>query len=218
MYTFARIALLALAAAAPAGCTSTGIAIREGVFGQAKREQLVDRVEDVRDEQAEAKEQFATTLEEFQALTSFDGGNLESLYKKLDGELKRAKAEADDVRNKIESVESVAGKLFDEWERELDQYTDASLRSASADQLRQTQTRYGELVGAMRRAEATMDPVLAAFNNQVLFLKHNLNAQAIASLGNTVGELESQIARLIADMNASIAEADAFIAEMGLRS
>ncbi len=196
-------------------CTSTGIAIRE-TFGIEKREQLVDRVEDARDQQEDAKEQFATTLEEFQALTDYDGGNLESLYKKLDRELKRSKSEAEGVSDKIDSVEAVAKKMFKEWENELDEYTDSSLRASSAETLRQTQDRYGELISKMRRAESKMDPVLAAFSDQVLFLKHNLNAQAIASLEGTVGQLEGQINQLIADMNASIAEADSFISDMGL--
>ena len=56
--------------------------------------------------------------------------------------------------------------------------------------------------------------LLAAFNDQVLFLKHNLNARAIASLDSTVLELEGEVTRLIEEMNASIAEANAFIESM----
>ena len=62
---------------------------------------------------------------------------------------------------------------------------------------------------------AQVSAVLAAFGDQVLFLKHNLNARAIASLDSTLGELEDEIAVLIGDMEASIAEANAFIDEMG---
>jgi hypothetical protein len=61
-----------------------------------------------------------------------------------------------------------------------------------------------------------MNPVLAAFKDQVLFLKHNLNAQAIASLGSTATQIEGDVARLIKEMEASIGEADDFIKQMGL--
>ncbi len=196
-----------------AGCSSTGIAVRE-MFGQAKREQLVDRVQDARDDQEAAKDQFATTLEEFKSLTGYDGGELEQVYDRLRGQLSRSESRAETVRQRILSVERVANALFGEWEDELEQYESASLRRSSEAQLDETRRRYSAMLDAMQRAEATMEPVLAKFRDQVLFLKHNLNARAIASLETSVGELEGEIGALIAEMEASIAEADTFIASM----
>jgi hypothetical protein len=196
------------------GCSSTAIAVKESL-GYAKREQLVDQVQEARDEQEEAKEQFATTLKEFKALTGFDGGDLEKTYDKLKREYDRSEKAAGDVRGRIAGIERVANALFREWEAELGQYSSESLRSASEAQLRDTRARYGDLISAMKNAEKRMDPVLAAFKDQVLFLKHNLNARAIASLDRTVLELEGEVDRLIAEMNASIAEANAFIEAMG---
>ena len=57
-------------------------------------------------------------------------------------------------------------------------------------------------------------PVLAVFHDRVLFLKHNLNARAIASLGGETDDIEADVSDLIAEMERSIAEADAFIKEM----
>jgi len=208
------VCLMVLVPLGGVGCASTGIAIREKL-GTPKREQLVDRVEETREAQEEAKTQFASTLEELQSLTNFDGGELEAAYKRLDSQLGRAKDRAERVRGKITSVDRVASALFKEWEAELDQYATESLRNASARQLDETKQKFGDLLYAMRKAESKMDPVLAAFGDQVLFLKHNLNARAIASLDSTLGELEGEIAVLISDMEASIAEANAFIDEMG---
>lgn len=196
------------------GCSSTGIALRE-TLGTPKREQLVDRVEETREAQEEAKTQFASTLDELKSLSGFDGGELEAAYKRLDSQLDRARDRAERVRDKIRSVDRVATALFNEWEDELDEYATESLRNASARQLDETKQRFGDLLFAMRKAESKMGPVLAAFGDQVLFLKHNLNARAIASLDSTLGELEDEIAVLIGDMEASIAEANAFIDEMG---
>lgn len=195
------------------GCAGTTIAVKERL-GYAKREQLVDQVQDARDEQEEAREQFATTLDEFKALTGYEGGDLEKVYSRLKKELGRSEDAAGDVRGRIRGIERVAGALFGEWENELDQYESASLRRASEDQLDDTRDRYGQLIGAMKDAESRMGPVLSAFNDQVLFLKHNLNARAIASLDRTVLELEGEVDRLIEEMNASIAEANAFIESM----
>lgn len=207
------LCVLGFAWATP-GCASSTIAMKERL-GYAKREQLVDQVQGARDEQEKAKEQFATTLDELKALSGFDGGDLERTYSRLNRELGRSERAADSVRGRIRNIERVASALFSEWEDELDEYSSESLRAASEAQLRETEERYGGLIGAMKSAESRMEPVLVAFRDQVLFLKHNLNARAIASLDQTVLELEGEVDRLIAEMNASIAEANAFIESMG---
>jgi hypothetical protein len=56
--------------------------------------------------------------------------------------------------------------------------------------------------------------VLQKFKEQVLFLKHNLNAQAISSLQTQVSGIQGDVDKLIRDMDASIQEANAFIAQM----
>jgi hypothetical protein len=60
-----------------------------------------------------------------------------------------------------------------------------------------------------------MPPVLSAMKDQVLFLKHNLNAQAVASIQGTAEGIRRDIESLIKEMQASIDEANAFIDEMG---
>ena len=67
---------------------------------------------------------------------------------------------------------------------------------------------------AMRRAERAMSPVLSAFQDQVLVLKHNLNARAIGSLRNELGNIERDTASLIAEMQKAIDEANSFISSM----
>jgi hypothetical protein len=195
------------------GCQKASIAMWEKL-GYAKRDQLVEKVKEARDSQEAAKAQFQTALEQFQALTGFQGGELESKYKKLQREYDRCKAAAETVGTRISKTQGVAGALFGEWERELGQYQDASLRASSQRQLDETRGSYDRLISAMRTAESKMDPVLRALNDRVLFLKHNLNAQAIASLSGDVRMIEGDVARLISEMNAAISEADAFIGKM----
>jgi DUF2959 family protein len=184
-------------------------------LGVPKRDIMVDRVQDARDDQEQAKEQFASALEQFSALFDFDGGELEAKYKALKSELDDSEAQASRVSSRIDSVQSVSEALFGEWETELEQYSNAELRAASEKQMKQTRKKYDQMIAAMRRAEGKMQPVLSAFRDQVLFLKHNLNARAIASIQGTAGELETDVAQLIAEMQASIDEADAFIEQMG---
>jgi len=195
------------------GCQSTYYKTMEK-FGYHKRDILVNRVEDARDAQQEAKDQFKSALEKFSAVMDFSGGQLEEKYKNLNAELENSESKAKDVRKGIETTEDVAEALFKEWESELSQYTNDNLRRVSEQKLGETRKRYSRLIKAMKRAEAKIQPVLSAFRDQVLFLKHNLNAQAIASLHNELASVEADITSLIKEMEASIAEADAFIQAM----
>ena len=202
-----------LGAALLAGCQSAYYGAMEK-FGYEKRDILVDRVGDAREAQQEAKKQFESALAQFIAVTDFSGGELEQQYNKLKSEYDDCESRADTVRKRITDVERVAQDLFREWEKELTQYTSPELRRSSQTQLDTTRARYRELIGAMKRAEKKLDQVLAAFRDRVLFLKHNLNARAIASLKTERAKIQADIATLVADMNRSIAEADRFIKDM----
>lgn len=196
-----------------AGCSSTYYNTMEK-FGYAKRDILVDRVEKAQDAQTKAKEQFASALDHFLAVTKADGGDLQRKYEAMNAEFSRSEARAKDVRDRIGAVEDVAEALFREWKQELKQYSSASLRNESQRQLDSTRRNYDSVIRLMNRAADRMDPVLATFRDQVLFLKHNLNARALASLDSTHRELEADISRLIADMEASIKEAETFIKDL----
>jgi hypothetical protein len=180
-------------------------------MGYAKRERLVDNVKAAKDEQVQAKQQFATALDEFKSVVNFQGGDLEALYNKLDKELKRCKSQAAAVNSKIDSVKHVGTSLFDEWTGEIGQMKDQSLKGKSQQLYDQTHASYDEMLKRMDTAAVSMNPVLEKFNDRVLFIKANLNAQAIASLKGTEIELGGDIDKLVKDMNASIAEADKFI-------
>ena len=213
-YSTPIVLSLAVAAACllPA-CGKAYMAAAEA-FGYEKREMLTDRVEAARDQQMEAREQFESALDEFRALTGPIDEDLEELYDRLDKQLDRSRSKASGVRSRIAKVEEVADALFKEWREELDDYHTESLRASSEEQLEQTEQRYQQLIDAMKRAESRMQPVLDAFSDQVLFLKHNLNARAVAALKSEVGNIGGKVDRLIEDMNKAIAEADSFIQTM----
>lgn len=195
------------------GCQSVYYDTMEKM-GYHKRDLMVSNVEKARDAQQEAKEQFKSALERFTKTLNIKGGELQEKYDILNTEYEQSEAKAQAVRDRIASVEDVSEALFEEWEAELKEYSSAALRRSSQKQLTQTRTQYAQLIKAMKRAETKMDPVLAKFKDQVLFLKHNLNAQTIASLKSELVSVEGNIASLIKELNASIQEADSFIASM----
>lgn len=208
---FALAALLVAMLAA--GCQKTYYSTMEA-FGKHKRDILVDRVADARDAQNEAKEQFASALEEFSAVLNLPDSDLKKQYNSLKNAYDASHGKAKAVSSRIEDVKKVADALFKEWETELDQYSSKTLRQSSEQKLRQTRGQYDKLIAAMERAESKISPVLTALNDQVLYLKHNLNAQAIASLQNELITVETDVAALIREMEKSIAEANSFINAM----
>ena len=127
------------------GCKATYYATWEKL-GWAKRDILVDRVKDTRDDQEAAKKQFQTTLQRFQEVTHFAGGELEAKYNKLKSEYDSCESRAQKVSKDIRSVESVSHDMFAEWEEELKQYSSDELRRSSEQKLRDTRVRYDQLI------------------------------------------------------------------------
>lgn len=196
-----------------AGCSSAYYGAMEQV-GIHKRDILVDRIESAQSAQQEGQEQFRDALEQFRSVVNFDGGELQQIYDRLNREFEDSETAAETIRSRIRAVETVAEDLFDEWEDELALYSNQSLRRDSEQQLGATRQRYSRLIQAMHRAENTLDPVLDNLRDNVLYLKHNLNARAIASLRGELDTINTDVDRLIQAMEAAIAESDRFIAEM----
>lgn len=195
------------------GCESTYYAAMEEI-GIPKRNILIDRIEETQEAQKDGQEQFKSALEQFKSVVNFDGGDLEDLYNNLNKEYENSVDAADDIRNRIDKVDSVATALFEEWEEELTQYTNASFRRESQRQLSNTQSRYKRLLTAMRKAEKSIDPVLNTLRDNTLFLKHNLNARAISSLKGELSTVNSNVSSLIDAMEKAIQESDSFIKQL----
>jgi DNA repair exonuclease SbcCD ATPase subunit len=195
------------------GCSKTYYNAMEKV-GIHKRDIMVDRVEDARDSQAEAQEQFKSALEQFDSVVKLKETNLKKAYDRLNSEYEKSEQAAKEVSSRIEKVESVAEDLFDEWEQELTEYQNKEFRRSSQEKLTTTRKRYKEMLTSMHRAEASMEPVLKIFRDNVLFLKHNLNAQAIGSLQSEFVNLKGEIDVLIREMNAAIKSSNSFIADI----
>lgn len=193
-----------------AGCESAYYGVQEKL-GNLKNDILVDRVEDAMDAQEEAKEEFKDALEQFESVVSVPESELKSVYNRLNDAFVDAQDKAQEVSGRIEKVEDVAEDLFDEWQAELEMITSVSLRTKSASALRASRRDFAALIKAMKRAESRMEPVLTSFRDHVLFLKHNLNAQAISSLRGELVGIESDVGRLIQEMERSIAEARSFL-------
>lgn len=209
----AGLALVALGLAL-AGCQTVYNTTLEKVFGYEKRELLKGAVTSLQKDQKQAQEEFKDAMTRLKELYAFQGGSLESIYSKVKGSYDDCNAQAETVRKRIANMEDIAKSMFAEWEKEIAQYSNPTLAENSRQQLRETRDRYTQLSRSVHTSEESMKPVLGQLKDHVLFLKHNLNAAAIGSLKGEAASIQGQIEQLITRMNASIAEADAFIQAM----
>ena len=195
------------------GCQSAYYSAMEKV-GVHKRDILIDRVEETKDSQEESQEEFQSALERLTTLINFDGGELQDAYNQLNDDYESSLAAANEVSSNINKVEDVAEALFDEWSDELEQYKSASLKRESSKKLAATQRQFSQLLRSKRSAESKMEPVLSSLQDNVLYLKHNLNAQAVAAIKGEFTNLKRDIQVLMNDMNKSIADSNKFIEQM----
>jgi predicted nucleic acid-binding Zn-ribbon protein len=203
-FLFAGLLLIAY------GCQTTYYKAWEAM-GKEKRHLLQDNVEKARDEQEKASEQFKDALTRIKEIYGFEGGDLEAFYTKLREDYEACERRAGAVEKRIDTVEEIAADLFMEWENEIDDITNQKLKAKSRKSLDETKVRYARLSDAMVQARGRMEPALEHLQDYVLYLKHNLNAQAIGALRQEVGDIEIEVEALIQDMAKSIQEADDFL-------
>lgn len=195
------------------GCQSAYYSAMEKV-GVHKRDILIDRVEETKDSQQESQEEFKSALERLTTLIDFNGGELQDTYNQLNDDYESSLNAANEVSTNINKVEDVAEALFDEWGDELEQYKSASLKRESSKKLAATKRQFDQLLRSMRSAESKMEPVLTSLHDNVLYLKHNLNAQAVSAIKGEFTNLKRDIQLLMNDMNKSIADSNKFIEQM----
>jgi chromosome segregation ATPase len=179
--------------------------------GLEKRDLFKREVSNVKEDQEDTGEAFKDALTRLKEIYNVDGGDLEKQYSKLKDSLDDAKAESTDLSARIRKVDEVANDLFVEWKEEINEIKTSDLRSKSSKKLSETKNRYHKLEQQLNRSEKKIGPVLAKLNDQVLYLKHNLNAKAIGGLKEEQGKIQADIKSLIKEVDESTRQADVFI-------
>lgn len=196
-----------------AGCQSAYYGAMEEL-GYAKRDILIDRVEDAAVTQDEIKTEFNSAYQAFNQLLNLTSTPLEARYETLNDAYEDSLSKAEELYDRVDAVESVADALFNEWQDELSEYSDAKLRASSARQLQLAKSRYQTYLRSLHQSRDKVEPVLAVFKDQVLFLKHNLNAEKISALKGEVQRFDSDVQGLVQAMDQSIAQAKTFVKDL----
>lgn len=184
---------------------------RESLLGHHKRDIVVVQVDQACQSLRESRDQFVDALDRFKSIVRQEDSSLEQRYQHLKKRYDLCRGKAEQFSQRIQAIEDVSEALFAEWENELELYSNRALRARSQQQLKKSRQQYARLLKALQMAESRMHPVLAAFQDQVLFLKHNLNAHAIAALRHEFVEIGVDISKLIEVMEKTIGEASQFV-------
>ena len=184
------------------------------LVGIEKRDLFKREINNVKDEQEDSKEAFSDALEKLQHFYSFDGGKIEKEYKKLKSSYENSQSEAKDLSESITKLDTVAQDLFKEWKNEIGTMENANLKKDSSKKLKETQDKYASLHKKLKNSEKKMSPILSKLKDQVTYLKHNLNASAIAGLKSEGDRIEADMGKLIQEMKEASREADDFISTL----
>jgi Protein of unknown function (DUF2959) len=180
-------------------------------IGEHKRDIVVYQVGQACNSLQETRNEFEDALGKFKSLVNLNESSLEQKYNLLNRQYQFCRSKSDSVSDRIRAIEEVSHALFAEWESELNEYSDRNLRNNSKQQLKAAKQNYVRLIKTMRLAETRIQPVLSSFKDQVLYLKHNLNARAISALQHEFIEIGIDISQLIHAMELTILEASQFV-------
>lgn len=216
-----KLAISICTAAALMGCMSKIKEVaREAKYsafeavGYEKRDIFKRQVATVKEEQQVSQEEFSDALTQLKNVYKVDGGKLEGAYSKLKDSYDSAEKSSKEVTESIVKLNTIAGDLFKEWEKEISEMSTADLKQKSRNQLQLTQKKFNDYSSHLARSEQKMHPVLRKFKDQVVYLKHNLNASALTGLKAEANRIEGDITKLLSEMSSSMKQADELISTL----
>lgn len=180
-------------------------------FGKQKRDLLRDNIEDAREDQKDVREGLKDALTHIRELYGLDGGKLEKAYDRAKDDYESSRERSEKLSERIQKVEKIGNDLFDEWEDEAKSISSEAMRKDSLAKLAASQAKFKPMVASMKATENSIAPIMTKLRDQMLYLKHNLNAQALGSLKKEMGGIERDVAKLLRDMEKSIAQSESFI-------
>ena len=181
--------------------------------GHRQTDRLISRADRALRSIGEAKEQLQTTLEIYNSIFE-GGGDTRRIHRDLTRAIDRSEDRREDVRRRVADMESEAHTFFAQWMKSLDEISSESLRQRSQARLNEARVRYGEILTEGRTASAMFEPLMGALRDQVVFLGHDLNPSAIASLKPDAEKLNAQAESLLSGIERTQRKISGYIASL----
>lgn len=195
-------ALLIPLLVALSGCQSVRSAAER--FGVDRRDALVESLDKTDQGLLEVHQSFSnakTELDEFAGQYEIP---LRERHERLSEQYVSCEEALDDARVEIRDLEDAARQFFLDWETELFEYSNPTVRNASRLQLNETREKYETVAVRLKKAEEVALATLDEFRDYLSFMRHNLNDEAFAALREPGVDLSSRMADLLTELAAAV--------------
>jgi hypothetical protein len=176
---------LAIVAATTVGITAQdeGVKLIQELIKTAKAEvQSIDS----------AKLQLQKTMDAYNAVMAPEVKDRREAYKQLQKEMANTEKRRADVSTRSTKMNAEADKLFKSWQESTASIQSPDLRKRSEDRLKKTQDRFAELRQTGQNASSLYESFMKTMQDQVVYLGHDLNPGAVASLKPDADKLNAQ--------------------------
>ncbi len=206
-----RAIAAALVLASVPACSFVNNMIK-GKTGPADVDDLVAAVENVQKELDVSKGTMLAAVQGLQAITAPDfQGDAVKAYEQLVDVVENSEDQAEDLRKSIEKMQAEAVPVFDQWTKDLEAYSNPEMRQRSQARLSAARERYDAVVAAVEPVLVEYEAINQSFRDHVLFLKHDMNPAALATIQDDVRRIAKDATSLDSRFNGGRAAATAYI-------
>jgi phosphoenolpyruvate-protein kinase (PTS system EI component) len=210
-YSHVRAVAAALVLASLPACSFVNNMIR-GKTGPADVDDLVAAVEKVNKELDLSKATMLAAVQKLQGATAPDfQGDAVKAHKELVAAVEDSEDQAEDLRKGIEKMQAAAVPVFDQWTKDLEAYSNPEMRQRSQARLSAARERYDSVLAAVEPLLVEYETVNQSLRDHVLFLKHDMNPAALATIQDDVRRVAKDAAGLDGRFNSGRAAATAYI-------
>jgi hypothetical protein len=156
----------------------------------------------------ETKVQLMKTMDVYNALMADDATDRKKLYKSVQKEMDNTEKRRMKITEEAAKMKSEADTLFAQWAESAAAIENPDLRKRSEDRLEATKASYAEIEAVGQKAADLYPPFMKDLQDQITYLGHDLNAEAVASLKPEVAKLNEKAQALVRSLDDTIGTAN----------
>jgi hypothetical protein len=148
------------------------------------------------------------TMDVYNALMADEAKDRKKLYNSLQKEMENTEKRRATIGEVAATMSAEADTLFKQWTDSAAAIENADLRKKSEERLAATKASYAEIGTVGQKASDLYGPFMKDLQDQVTFLGHDLNAEAVASLKPEAAKINEAASKLIQSIDDTITTAN----------
>jgi len=156
-----------------------------GADSAEKAAMVKERIQSLRQESAQSRNQVTLTLEELSRL-NVAGIELRPQFEKYKAELAKMEVRAKIARERAVTMKEKGHAFFSDWEAQTKEIQNADIRKEAEKRLAKRRKSYGKILSSMEDAREQLVPFLSDLNDVRKLLVSELSASTVASTKNLI--------------------------------